>query len=166
MNSKKTIVLNNEDIDIRIQRIAHEILENNYTEHQLLFIGISQQGYLLAKLVKNYFESISDIPVLLHEMTLDKKNPLSSPIQIIPEIESKNMVIILFDDVLNSGKTLAYGAKKLLEYPLKKLETVVMVNRRHRNFPIRADYVGLTLSTTLQDHITVILEKNKMAYLN
>ncbi|RMG79372.1 MAG: phosphoribosyltransferase [Bacteroidetes bacterium] len=166
MTSQRTIVLTNEDIEIKIQRIAHEILENNYNENQLFFIGISKQGYLLAKLVKDYFTTISDISVSIHEMRLNKKNPLASPIEITPSIEGKNTVLILFDDVLNSGKTLAYGVKQLLEYPVKKLETVVMVNRRHRNFPIRADYVGLTLSTTLQDHITVILDKEKMAYLN
>ena len=110
---------------------------------------------------------ISAIEVKLSTIKVDKDNPFYIDIEVdISEKDYKNKVLILVDDVLNSGKTLMYGAKYFLSVPLKKLSTIVLVDRNHNRFPIKADFVGLSLSTTLKEHISVELEKNVGIYLS
>lgn len=157
---KKTLVLNSKQIEQKVNRIAFEILENNYSEKEIIIAGISKNGYLLAKRLNTVLEKISSIKTTLIEIVIDKENPLSKEIKInLSEKELKNKVVILVDDVLNSGKTLIFGAKPFLVSPLKRLTTVVLVDRGHNRFPIKADFVGLSLSTTLQEHISVELDK-------
>jgi pyrimidine operon attenuation protein/uracil phosphoribosyltransferase len=160
-----TLVLNSKQIDQKINRIAYEIYENNYDEKEVIMAGIVGNGFLLAKRIAAVLEKISSIKVKIIEITLDKEEPLSSDIKIsLSDKEMKNKVIILVDDVLNSGKTLIFGAKPFLCSPVKRLTTAVLVDRGHNRYPIKADFVGLSLSTTLQEHITVeIAKKGKEA---
>ncbi len=113
-------------------------------------------------------EKISPIKTKLIEITINKEDPLTAEIKIsLTDKELKNKVIVLVDDVLNSGKTLIFGAKPFLVAPVKRLTTAVLVDRGHNRFPIKADLVGLSLSTTLQEHITVDLKKgNEAVYLS
>jgi pyrimidine operon attenuation protein / uracil phosphoribosyltransferase len=155
-----TLILNSKQIEQKINRIAYEIYENNYGEKEIVIAGISKNGFLLAKRISEVLQKISPIKNKLIEIVINKENPLAAEIKItLSEKELKNKVIILVDDVLNSGKTLIFGAKPFLNAPIKRLTTVVLVDRGHNRYPIKADFVGLSLSTTLQEHITVELNK-------
>jgi pyrimidine operon attenuation protein / uracil phosphoribosyltransferase len=156
----KTLILNNTQIDQKINRIAYQLYESNYGEGEVIMAGIAPNGFMLAKRIAAVLEKISDIKIKLISIEIDKKDPLSSEIEInLKDKELKNKVIILVDDVLNSGKTMIFGAKPFLEISVKRLTTVVLVDRGHNRYPIKADFVGLSLSTTLQEHISVELGK-------
>lgn len=160
--SEATLVLDHDQIRQKIQRIAHELYENHFDADKLFIIGIAGQGYELAERLTAILKSISPLRIELGKLSMNKENPLSESINlsIHPE-ELRDQRVILVDDVLNSGKTLIYAAQFLLQAPLKKMNTVCLVDRRHRRFPIRADFVGLTLSTTLQEHIEVEFKDGK-----
>lgn len=165
----RTLILNNKQIQQKINRIAYEIYENNYDEKEIIIAGIATNGYLLAKRIADVLKTISPLNTKLIEIALDKKDPLSKEIKIsLTDKELKNKVIILVDDVLNSGKTLIFGAKPFLNSPIKRLTTAILVDRGHNRYPIKADFVGLSLSTTLQEHITVELDKKgkEVVYLS
>lgn len=158
----KTLILNSKQIEQKINRIAYEIYENNPGEKEIIIAGISDNGYIFAKRLADVVQKISPIKATLIEIKIDKENPLAKEIKIsLSDKELKNKVIILADDVLNSGKTLIFGAKPFLIAPVKRLTTVVLVDRGHNRYPIKADFVGLSLSTTLQEHITVDFKKGK-----
>lgn len=155
-----TLILTGKQIQQKINRIAYEIYENNYDEKEIIIAGIVDNGYILAKRIADVLESISSIKTQLIEVNVDKENPAAYEIKIeLSDKELKNKVIILVDDVLNSGKTLIFGTKPFLNSSVKRLTTVVLVDRGHNRYPIKADFVGLSLSTTLQEHITVELDK-------
>ncbi len=156
----RTLILNSKQIQQKINRIAYEIYENNYDEKEIIIAGIASNGFILAKHIIEVLKAIAPIKIRLIEIVLDKKNPLSKEIKVeLTDKDLKNKVIILVDDVLNSGKTLIFGSKPFLNNPVKRLTTVVLVDRGHNRYPIKADFVGLSLSTTLQEHITVELDK-------
>ncbi len=161
-----TPILNHQDIQHKIRRIAYQIYETNLNESQIILAGIQGNGYIFAKKLKFLLNEISSIEVLLCEVAMNKKNPLDGITTSIPSESYKNKTVVLVDDVLNSGLTLIYGVKHFLEVPLKKLTTAVLVNRNHKNFPIKADFKGISLSTSLQEHVCVEFEEgNYIAYL-
>ncbi len=167
MQETKTLILDSSKAYQKINRIAYQIVENYHNEEKLTFIGISNKGFLLAKRLQHKFSHICDIEVELIALKVNKKNPLNDAISILPEIDFNNKTIILIDDVLNSGRTLMHAASFITTQGVKQLNTIVLIDRRHRKFPIRADWVGLTLSTTLQEHISVEFTENKIeAYLH
>lgn len=163
----KTIVLNHTQILQKLNRIAYEILENNQDVNKLILIGIRGNGFTLAKELASILTKITNQEIETGEVVLQKSNPLAADISLIVENESfENATLILIDDVLNSGITMQYALTKLLSFKVNSIKTVALVDRKHRKFPIRCDYVGLTLSTTLQDRIEVELNsENSVAYL-
>ncbi len=163
----KSLVLNKEQLQQKIDRLAWQIYEQNYKEKEIIIAGIAKRGVLVAQKLADKLMEISSVKVKLSTIRLDKDNPYEKEIEVdITEAEFKDKVLILVDDVLNSGKTLIYGTKHFLSVPLKRLSTVVLVDRNHNRFPIKADFVGLSLSTTLKEHISVELEKNVGVYLS
>mgnify|MGYP003338196033 FL=1 len=160
MEKRRTLILDKTQMEQKLHRMAHEIYENHCDDKEIVIIGVADRGYRLAKYLHNILTQISDLSLSLVELQIDKKKPnkLASN---LANYELEGKVVLLVDDVLNTGKTLIYGVKQILDQQVKVLKTVILVNRRHRNFPIRADYVGLTLSTTLKDHIDVQLDENK-----
>ena len=168
MVSEKTLILSTERLHQKLNRIAHEVHENHFDNKELIIVGIADRGYVLVKLLTTILKKISDLDILLYELKVDKKGMLKEiNNQELEKAQLSGKVVLIVDDVLNSGKTLAYAVKHILDYPVKRLCTAVMVNRRHRLYPIRADYVGLTLATTIKEHITVDLEKGKeVVYLS
>ena len=163
MPTQGQLILNAKQTHQKIVRIAHEIIEQNYNESTIIIAGVYDRGYTFAKLLETELNKISKIHTELIKITLDKKAPLQSEISLDKEIESiENKVIILTDDVLNTGKTTAYSLKPFLNKKIKKLQTAFIVDRGHKSFPISADYIGYSLSTTLQEHIDVILEGDEM----
>ncbi len=160
---KKSQILNSKAIDQKINRLAWQIYENNLKEKDVVIVGVSGRGEILANLLSEVLNRISSIKIKLGVIHLDKDNPYNSQITTnLKEIDYSSKVVILVDDVLNSGKTLIYASKYFLTTPLAKLSTVVLIERKHNLFPIKANYVGLSLATTLQQYITVSLERDSM----
>ena len=151
-------VLNAQQTNQRIKRIAFEIYERNFTESEIVLAGIVGEGYQLATLLSVELELISPLKVLLLQVKLDKKEPHANPVDFgIEKTQMMNKVIVVVDDVLNTGRTLAYSLSPLLGVTVKKVQVAVMINRAHHSFPISADYVGYTVSTTLNEHVQVVL---------
>ncbi|MCF8258772.1 MAG: phosphoribosyltransferase [Flavobacteriales bacterium] len=166
MSSQRTQILNATQMAQKIDRIAFEIFENHYLEEQIIIGGIAGNGYLLAEMIAAKLRELSKKDIRLVEVKVDKRNPLSTPPFItLEKEEAEDHVVILVDDVLNSGKTLIYGIRHLLQVRLKALRTAVLIDRDHKRFPVRADFVGLALSTTLQEHVTVELNGDMGVYL-
>lgn len=156
-------ILSNEQCHQKLNRMSHQLLEDFYAENEIVFAGIIGNGFEMAKMLQQKLEAISSIKVTLAEIKLDKKNPLNSPVQAgLTADEIKDKVIIVIDDVLNSGRTLIYALKPFLEVKVKKLATAVLVDRSYKDFPVHADYVGLSLATTLQDHVEVKISGNSV----
>lgn len=163
---QKTIILTNEQIQHKTKRIAYQIYESNINEKQVILAGIKENGYIFAKRIKQALEKIAPIEVVLCEVIIDKKKPLETVTTSLASTDYKNKSLVLVDDVLNSGTTLIYAAKLFLEVPLKRFKTVVLVNRNHKKYPIKADFKGLSLSTSMQEHICVEFEgKTAQAFL-
>ncbi len=162
----KSIILTHQEIQYKIRRIAFQIYENNANETEIILAGIANNGFLFAKKIKLILEDISDFKITLCEVLINKKQPLH---QITTSIHSKNYTnksIVLVDDVLNSGATLIYAIKHFLNVPVKQFKTAVLVNRNHKKFPVKADFKGISLSTSIQEHITVEFnQKQSIAFL-
>lgn len=165
--SDKRKILDKAQLDQKVNRLAWEIYEKNYNEKELIIAGIESRGVDLALRISDAINNISDVNVVTSKISIDKKNPLSSEVKIsLNPSDYKGKVIILVDDVLNSGRTLMYASKELLSVSLSKLSIAVLVHRNHSSYPIHAEFVGLSLSTTLQDHVNVVFGKQEGVYLS
>ncbi len=158
MITKHHVILNHNEINHKIRRIAFQIYESNVDEKEVILAGIDRNGYIFAEKLKRVLENISDIDVLLCRVVVNKKSPWQAIETSMDEAVYKNKSIVLVDDVLNSGTTLIYGVKHFLNVPLKKFKTAVLVNRNHKKYPVKADFKGISLSTSLQEHVDVTLE--------
>lgn len=164
---EKTQILDKIQLQQKVNRLAWQIYEQNYSEKEIIVVGIEKRGVELSKRISDVISSISDINVINSTVKLDKENPFSTDIVFSLDADSiENKVVVLVDDVLNTGKTLIYTAKEFLSVPLKKLSTLVLVNRNHNRYPVKADYEGMSLSTTLQEHINVVFGKEEGVYLS
>ncbi|WP_040279913.1 phosphoribosyltransferase family protein [Psychroserpens damuponensis] len=157
MSITKNIILDHQEIQHKIKRIAYQIYECNIDENEIILAGIEANGFILAKKLKKVLENISDVNPVLCKVTIDKKNPLDSIKTSLTTSEYSNKSIVLIDDVLNSGGTLIYGVKHFLDVPLKQFKTAVLVNRNHKKYPVKADFKGISLSTSLHEHVVVDL---------
>lgn len=160
MTTTKHIILTHDEINHKIKRIAYQIYESNVNETEVVLAGIESNGYKLAKKLKLNLDKISELKSILCKVTVDKKNPLNPVTTSLAQEAYSNKSIILIDDVLNSGGTLIYGVKHFLEVPLKQFKTAVLVNRNHKKYPVKADYKGISLSTSLNEHVEVHLDGN------
>lgn len=159
MPDKKLLILNKTQIQQKIDRMAYQIWEDNFNETELVIAGIVGCGYILSQRVKSVLEKISDIKVILVKIDLDKKNE-HLPVQTdLPVEKCANKVVVMVDDVLNSGRTFSYGMRVFLNVSIKKLRTLVLVDRSHRIFPISTDFTGLEIATVLKEHVDVILDE-------
>lgn len=162
---EKTLVLNTFQIQQKIKRMAFEVYENNAKEKLLILAGIEGQGHAFAKILAKEIKAIADIEVNVFKVSVDKLAEAQSEVAIDATASFKKKVVILVDDVLNSGRTLAYAMKPFLETGVKKMEVAVLVNRSHTLFPITPTYTGYELSTTLTDHVEVKLGKDASVHL-
>ena len=167
MTKSSSLILDNDSVSKKLDRITHQIIEENFNEKELFLVGISKKGFMLAEKISQLINNIDQsVKVNLIELFVNKNQPQEKPMELKPNLPLKNKKIILIDDVLNSGKTLIHAASFVLNQNISKMNTIVLVDRRHRLFPIKADWVGLTLSTTLQEHIRVNFEdQNILVYL-
>ena len=157
-------LLDKKQIAQKIQRLAYEILEQHYNESAIILAGINNNGMGFAKLLHKKLLSLSDMQIQLTRIRLSPADPLSTEVIIeMPEAELADQVIIVVDDVANTGRTIFYACKPLMNILPKKVEVAVLVDRKHKSFPIKVDYVGLSLATTLHENIDVQILKSKEA---
>lgn len=160
-------ILNHQEIAHKTKRIAYQIYETFVDEDEIVIAGISENGYIFAEKIAETLQSIAPIKVLLCEVFIDKQNPAETIQTSITAEAYKNKGLILVDDVLNSGTTLVYTVRHFLNVPLKKFKTAVLVDRNHKKYPVKADFKGISLSTSLFEHVNVVFEKgNDHAYLS
>jgi pyrimidine operon attenuation protein/uracil phosphoribosyltransferase len=160
MSSKKNYILDESVAVKKLRRMALEIVEKNIEEKEIILAGIKGSGTVVAKNIQQHLSGLSAIKTTLLTIFLDKKQP--QEITLSEKIDLSNKVIIVIDDVANSGRTLLYSLKPLLEFHPKKIQTLVLVERKHNNFPVCSDYVGLSVATTLQEHIVVEVNEEKV----
>lgn len=157
-----TLLLTHEQIQQKINRMAYQLFENNFTEKEIILAGIEQRGFILAQRIEHALAQFSKQKVTLLSIEVEKDTPYQSFQN--KEIDFRifeHKVVVVIDDVLNSGKTLIYGVNQFLHAPVKKISTLVLIDRNHKRFPINADYVGLSLATTLKQNIRVVFSENK-----
>lgn len=163
----KNIILTNQEIEHKIRRIAYQIYETFVEEEEIVIAGISKSGYVFAEKIAQTLASISELKIALCEVHIDKNNPSNTITTSLDKSLYENKGLILVDDVLNSGTVLAYGIRFFLDVPLKKFKTAVLVDRNHKKYPVKADFKGISLSTSLQEHVQVVFENNNNhAYLS
>jgi pyrimidine operon attenuation protein/uracil phosphoribosyltransferase len=164
---EKTLILNPEQIDQKLERMVHQLHEVCFNEKEIIICGIDGNGSIIANYIAQKLIEISEIKPVLANIKIDKRNPVRQDCTLsITDEEYKDKTVLVIDDVSNSGKTLMYGIKHFLNQPIKTLKTLVLVDRSHNRYPVRVDFSGLTISTTLKEHIEVSLDsKDKGVYL-
>ncbi|MDZ4715323.1 MAG: phosphoribosyltransferase family protein [Cytophagales bacterium] len=167
MTTTRSLVLDHAQVQQKIRRMAFEVYENNFSEKSIVLAGIDGQGFSLARLLAKEISAVSPLKVTLVKVSMNKEMPLREDIEIDGDPEAlKKKSVILVDDVLNTGRTLAYGMKPFLSIEVKKIEVAVLVNRSHPGFPIQPTYTGYELSTTLNEHVSVVLGEKSGVYLH
>jgi len=161
MAKKNNIILTDQEINHKIKRIAYEIYENNVDEKEIVLAGIAENGYLLAKKLKIELSKISQLKPILCKVEINKKQPRTLITTSLNKNNYTDKSVVLIDDVLNSGTTLIYAVKHFIEVPLRQFKTAVLVNRNHKKYPVKADFKGISLSTSINEHISVKFENNK-----
>ena len=160
MSAKRILILNQQQIQQKIDRIAYQILEDNFDEEEILIAGILPRGNHIAERLKKILDGIAPFKSTLLTIELDKQSSKLKAKIDFDVNDCRDKAVILVDDVLNSGKTLAYGFGVFIDVRLKKLRTVVLVDRNHKNFPMTTDYAGVALSTVLKERVDVSLIEN------
>ncbi len=154
---QKNILLDADLIQRKLARMAYEIWERYSGEEKIFFLSIEQGGRAVAESLATQLRSFSPLEVIILPLRMDKKAPLSPAV--LPEgTDLSGQSVVLIDDVANSGKTLFYALRPLLAFNLRSLAIAVLVDRRHKSFPITPDVVGIAVATTLEDHIEVAAE--------
>jgi pyrimidine operon attenuation protein / uracil phosphoribosyltransferase len=161
----KNVILTQDVIEKKIKRIAYEIYEHNSDEQEIIIAGIWDRGMILAEKIAALLREISPLRIRLLQLNLDKQRP--EGVKLSEEMDFSGRVIVLVDDVANSGRTMLYALKPFLQFLPRKIQTAVLVDRKHKSFPLSVDFVGYSLATTLQDMVMVEMEKDeiKSAYL-
>lgn len=159
MKIRLDTILDHQAIQHKIRRIAYQIYESNSKEKEIIIAGIADNGYIFAERLAEKLEEIAPFRVTLCKVTLNKTKPLGTVVTSLDPNAYKNKAVILADDVLNSGTTLVYGVKHFLEVPLKRFKTAVLINRNHKKYPVKADFKGISLSTSLNESVRVTFKK-------
>ncbi len=162
---EQTLLLNHQQIEQKINRMAFEIYENNADEKVIVLAGIADRGFVFASRLAKILNQISGRQIIVLELKLNKTNP-SQHTSSLKKEEINGRSIVVVDDVLESGRTLIYGVNLFLAFEPTKIATAVLVNRNHKKFPVHVDFVGLSLATTLREHIRAeFVEGNDAVYL-
>lgn len=169
METTQKLLMNSKQVQQRINRLAWQVAEQCFGETEIIMAGIPSSGYKLAQRLKTTIESISEIRIRLIELPINKEAPLSAtPHLALSAAELNGKTVIVVDDVSNSGRTLMYGVKPFLDHTVRNIFTLVLVDRDHNRFPVKTNFVGLSLATTLLEHVQVDFHENGDAtvYLN
>ena len=157
---EKKYILSKEAAEKKLRRMALQVAEQNYDEPQLVLIGIKENGLVIARKISGYLQEVYNGEIIVIELSLNKKKP--ADVTLNPVFDVNGKAVLLIDDVANSGSTMLYALKPLLETYPKKIQTLALVERTHKSFPIDVDYVGLSISTTLDEHINVEVEGSEV----
>ena len=149
MTENKNKIKDSIDIISSIKRIAYQVYEANLEEEYLIIVGIGKRGSLLSEMLGNEIILMSDLKLEYVNLSIDKEKPFNNIQSNIPLENLENKSIVIVDDVLNTGSTLIYAVSFFLQIPVKRIKTAVMVNRNHKKFPIKADFKGISLSTSV-----------------
>ena len=160
MDKKK--ILDYQSIKKKIRRISLQILESNIDQDEIIIAGIDLNGFIIAKKISQEISKISEINIKLCKVKIDKKNPLNDISTSLNFEDYQNKSLVIIDDVLNSGATLMYSVKYFLNTKIKSLKTAVLVDRNHKKYPIKADFKGLSLSTSIQSKVEVVIDEKKI----
>lgn len=163
MSDTQIKLLTHSEIVNKIKRMAYEIYENNISESELFIVGLDERGYKLAQILAKELNTLNDLKYTLHHLKMDRTNLLAEGKLDDSKYDLTGKSVVLIDDVLDSGKTLFYALKFFMNFNVNKITTVVLVDRSHRKFPVHADIVGLSLSTTMQEHISVTFEEDNFS---
>ena len=154
-------ILNKEVAEQKLHRLALEIAESlSGDDAPLILIGIRNSGMAVAEKICTFLRPYINVPLDILSVSFDKHVPAEIVLSKEMDFNDKNIIII--DDVCNSGKTLLYACKPLLNYYPRRIQTLVLIERMHKLFPIKPDYVGLSLATTMQDHIHVQVREGEI----
>lgn len=154
------LILDTRQIQQKIKRLAIQMVENNYAEKEIHLVGINTNGLRFARMLAAELENYPTVQVEVSNLKLNPKKPISEEVTLNrPLTDYRNKVVIIVDDVANTGRTTFFAFKPFMEVMTKKVEVAVLVNRKHKAFPIKVDYVGMSLATTLKDNIIVQLDK-------
>ena len=157
----KIQILTAAQIDQKLKRMAYEIWEKNSEEKEIFIIGIEETGAAVASKIAEILKEISPLKIKFSTLVINKKSPLQEDIQLNADALN-NKTVVLIDDVANSGKTLLYALKPLMDFEPAKIQVAVLVDRKHKNFPVTPDIIGHSVSTTIQEHIIVNYEHGKL----
>ena len=160
----KNIILTNQQIEHTTKRIAYQIYETFVEEEEIVIAGITTNGFIFAEKIAQVLATISPTKISLCEVHINKQHPELPITTSLTKEQYSNKGLILVDDVLSSGTTLIYAVRHFLDVPLKKFKTVVLVDRNHKKFPIKADFKGISLSTSLLEHVDVVFDNNGDSY--
>ncbi len=163
MMSGKTQILSDKQVKQILKRLAYQVYENNFNEKELIIAGIEGRGVQVAELLCKELAEICKIKLSVTDIVLDKSNPAQKQVILSNnKLSVKDKVVVVVDDVLNTGKTMLYSLIPLVSDKARKIQTLVLVDRNHTSFPVKANYIGTALSTTLQEHIEVNISKGKV----
>tara|TARA_B110000046_G_C12867223_1_gene344456 strand:+ start:221 stop:724 length:504 start_codon:yes stop_codon:yes gene_type:complete len=166
MTTETNIILNTVQVNQKIKRIAYQIYESNSNEKEVIIAGIIGNGFIFAEKLVKTLKEISTLKAIICQVNINKKKPLDPVTTSLEVKDYENKSLVLVDDVLNSGTTLIYGVKHFLDVPLKRFKTAVLVNRNHKKYPIKADFKGISLSTSIKEHVQIDFSKKEAkAYL-
>ncbi|MBX2924317.1 MAG: phosphoribosyltransferase [Chitinophagaceae bacterium] len=157
----KNYILTYDQIEKKLQRMAYEIAERNVGEEKLILAGIKEYGVVIAHRLQHLLKSIFKGEVMVTELGIDDKR-FPRVITIDTTLKFDKQVVIVVDDVANSGKTMLYALQPFLKDQPKKIQTLALVDRTHKTFPVHTDYVGFSVATTLQEHIFVEVDNDKV----
>ena len=155
-----TVILHHKEIVHKIRRMAYQVYETNVNETEVIIAGIQENGFVLAKKLKEQIEKIAPFKVVLCEVSMNKQSPINTVKTSLKLSEMEQKSVVLVDDVLNSGTTLIYGVKHFLDILLKQFKTAVLVDRNHKKYPVKADFKGISLSTSIHENVVVDFSKN------
>lgn len=161
MQQVPVLILDHIQINHKIKRIAYQIYESNVDAGEIILAGIAHNGFELAKKLEEELKKISDLNLKLCEVKVNKKNPLEVVKTSLSPEDYQNKSLVLIDDVLNSGTTLIYGVRHFLDVPLKQFKTAVLVDRSHKKYPVKADFKGISLSTSIHEMVKVTFEQDQ-----
>ena len=152
----QNLILDNTDVENKIQRIGLQILEDNINRSRIILFGISNNGKLIGKKLIDHIAKISKLEIELIKVNIDNQSVLYNK-----KFDIKNESVLIVGDVSHSGRTLQLVISDLIQYNPLKIKTSVIVNRDHALFPVKIDYSGISLSTSVNDHVDVIIDKKK-----
>ncbi|CAM3820689.1 phosphoribosyltransferase [Flavobacterium branchiophilum] len=163
----KKIILTPLEIEHKIRRIAYQIYETFVDEQEIVIAGIADNGYIFAEKIALHLMKITPLKVVLCKVFINKEAPRLPITTSIPASDYQNKGVVLVDDVLHSGTALIYGVKHFLDVPLSKFKTAVLVDRNHKKYPVKVDFKGISLSTSMLEHVCVeFSDNNSCAYLS